>query len=915
MPRSFVAIDVETTGLDVEHDRITEVGAVRFTEDGEEIESFVSLVNPGRPIPAFVERLTGVTNAAVSAAPSLPDIATDIVRFIGTDTLIGQNVGFDLAYLRRGGIIPLNNAVDTAALSRLLMPGRQARGLMDLAAALGVEAEPHHRALGDARTTSRVFVGLLNLAASMPAATRTQLGRLLSLHDPDLAAILGGGDLDDGTIHERALPAIRAVPPPAPLTRREPPQRVPRSRLDAVFAAGPSVIPGYEERSEQREMAETVRMALEDGGHWLIEAGTGVGKSLAYLAPAALHAIANGERIVVSTNTINLQEQLFQKDLPALREMLVASGAIQQPGDLRVALLKGRGNYLCLRRWIASYAANLGDPDFARLASAMLLWLPETETGDRSELALDNRDYVTWQRFSAQDADCLQRPNAQVKDGTCFLQRARKGAEAAHIIVVNHALLLADLAAGGSALPSFDHLVVDEAHNLEDVATRQFGSAVSQRLIGDALDGLHRPRARDQREGGVAALLRALPDDGLLTAAADALVAAAAEAALASPRFFAAVAAFLPRPEEERMLIDPGLRAQPGWTVPEEAWGILDTALGRCVERAEAAARIVSGSAPVEEPDAIAGEVVSVVRRVQEVRARLESMMSRHEPESVVWLSRDRDGSAALNSAPLDVGPLLWEDLFSRKKTVIATSATLATGARMDFTARRLGLEDPATLQLGSPFDYKRAALLCAVDDLPEPGQPGYDDAVAAAVAGLVRASGGRALVLFTSHGALQRVASRVRPDLERDGIAVLAQGIDGPPRQLTENLVAQPRSVILGTSSFWEGVDIRGDALSLLVIARLPFSVPTDPVFRSRSEQYEDPFREYSLPSAILRFRQGFGRLIRDHSDRGAVAVLDRRIFARRYGEQFISALPECTRVKGSAAEIVESVEDWLQS
>lgn len=913
MSRSFVAIDVETTGLDVDQDRITEVGAVRFNEDGDELDSFTSLVNPGRTIPEFVERLTGVTNEAVRAAPPLDDIADDILRFIGTDTIVGQNVGFDLAYLRRAGIAPANDAVDTAALSRLLLPGRQSRGLMDLAAALDVKAEPHHRALGDARTTSRVFLGLLNVAATMPVQTRTQLGRLLRLHDPLLANLIATDPQDDGVPRESSLPAVHPASLPSPITRRDPPVAVPATRLDAVFAAGQAVIDGYEERAEQRQMAAAVLAAFKNGGHWLIEAGTGVGKSLAYLAPAALHALANGERVLVSTNTINLQEQLFQKDLPALRAMLVTSGAISKPEELRVAVLKGRGNYLCLHRWIASYAANLGDPDFARLASSMLLWLPETETGDRSELGLDSRDYVTWQRFSAQDADCLQRPNARVKDGTCFLQRARKGAEAAHIVVVNHALLLADLASGGSALPSFDHLVVDEAHNLEDVATRQFGGLVSQRLLGEVLDGLHRPRQRDQREGGVAALLRSISDSGPVSAAADAVVASVAEAAAAAPPLFAALATFLPRPEEERVLVDQGLRAQPAWTVPEELWGVLDAALSRCVERADAAARVVSGSAPGDEPDAVAAEVTSAVRRLQELRSRLESMMNRHDADSVVWLSRDRDGSAALNAAPLDVGPLLWEELFSRKKTVIATSATLATGPGMDFTARRLGLEDPSTLQLGSPFDYKRAALLCAVDDLPEPGQRDYDDAVATAVAGLVRASDGRALVLFTSHGALQRVAARIRPELEGAGIAVLAQGIDGPPRQLTENLVAQPRSVILGTSSFWEGVDIRGAALSLLVIARLPFSVPTDPVFRSRSELYDDPFRDYSLPSAILRFRQGFGRLIRDHEDRGAVVVLDRRIFARRYGEDFVSALPECARVKGSAAEIMENVEDWL--
>ncbi|MDZ7726711.1 MAG: hypothetical protein U5Q44_00150 [Dehalococcoidia bacterium] len=239
----------------------------------------------------------------------------------------------------------------------------------------------------------------------------------------------------------------------------------------------------FEERPQQREMASYVRDALAGGGQYLVEAGTGVGKSLAYLVPAALHALHNERRVVVSTNTIGLQEQLLTKDIPALRQMLVDAGVIESDEDLRVSLLKGRANYLCLQRWTASYGASMADPDFGRLASSMLLWLPETETGDRSELGLDHNDYLTWQRVSAQDADCLSRQNSWVREGYCFLARARRAAESAHIIIVNHALLLADLAAGGSAIPAYDALIVDEAHNLEETATRQFGASVSRRQL------------------------------------------------------------------------------------------------------------------------------------------------------------------------------------------------------------------------------------------------------------------------------------------------------------------------------------------------------------------------------------------------------------------------------------------------
>ena len=231
----------------------------------------------------------------------------------------------------------------------------------------------------------------------------------------------------------------------------------------------------------------------------------------------------------------------------------------------------------------------------------------------------------------------------------------------------------------------------------------------------------------------------------------------------------------------------------------------------------------------------------------------------------------------------------------------------------MDYAAKRLGFDEPGTLQLGSPFDYEKSTLLAAFTDVPEPNDPAYNEAIATAIAQLVRASNGRALALFTSHAALKRAAERVRRELEDAGISVLVQGVDGTPRQLTDNLVRNPKSVIFGTSSFWEGVDIRGEALSMLIIARLPFAVPTDPIYKARSEQYDDPFRQFALPSAILRFRQGFGRLIRDRTDFGVVAVLDRRIYEKRYGEDFVAALPRCTRFRGDSASVADRSREWL--
>ncbi|OAI41031.1 hypothetical protein AYO38_04735 [bacterium SCGC AG-212-C10] len=918
MKPSFVALDIETTGLDMSADRIIEVAACRIAEDGTTTETYSSLVNPGRAIPYFIETLTGITTDAVSSAPTIQSVASELVRFVGEANVVGQNIGFDMAFLRREGIEFAGAAIDTAELSRLLMPERQARGLMSLAATLGVETEVHHRALADAVSAAGVFTALQKRAEEIPEDIRLQLARLVSIQNPSLAEVIAGEEWASGVRSGFAPLTIRPATVAPPLTLADPIVPITRGQVRKAFAAAGRVMSGFEERPQQLAMADAAGRAFAEGGHWLVEAGTGVGKSLAYLVPAALHALQNGQRVVVSTNTINLQEQLLTKDVPAVRRILREAGVIEDDADLRVSLLKGRANYLCLRRWTANLASSVGDPDFAKLAASMLLWLPTTETGDRSELSLDGADYHTWPRVSAQDTDCLARHVTQVREGNCFLQRARKAAESAHIIIANHALLLADIASGGNALPPFDHLIIDEAHNLEDQATNQFGARVSMRTMQDALDGLYRRANRDrsgheQREGGVATLLTSFPE-GATRSAGEALESAVRSAVQPVAKCFDALARLAPaRGEEERALVTGAMRASDDWEAVEEAWTGADRALRKASEKAGAASQLLRSTALAEDPDVLAGEIETATRKLDDQRMLLESLLGRSDPAQIVWVAAERDGSGSINAAPLDVGPTLWEQLFSKKETVIATSATLSAAGSMEFAAQRLGLGEAGTVQLGSPFDYGSAVLLSAFTDIPEPGEQGYDDAIATAITELVLASEGRALVLFTSHGALRRAAQATRSALEEAGIVPLVQGVDGQPRQLTENLVSHPRSVIFGTSSFWEGVDVRGDALSMLIIARLPFAVPTDPIYRARSEQFDEPFAQFALPSAILRFRQGFGRLIRDRTDRGVVAVLDKRIYSKRYGEDFVGGLPRCTMTRGTSDVVAQRARDWL--
>ncbi len=901
--RTYVALDIETTGLDPTDDRITEIGAMRFDETGRELGVFDQLINPGRAIPAFTEKLTGITNEDVREAPAFGEIANDLAAFVGDSAVVGQNVRFDLAFLAEAGLQFEGPALDTLRFARVLFPEGPG-ALSDLAAELGVEMPVAHRALADARTAALVFLELRQRAAALPPAERASLARIVALEEPALARELGGEEAAGDEFEAPALPERWQAP--EPLARADVPEPVTTEEVREAMAGAERVVERFEERPQQAEMAEAVAGAFSDGGHWLIEAGTGVGKSLAYLIPAALYALRNGTRVVISTNTIALQEQLLGKDVPALREILREAGAIGEPEELRVALLKGRANYLCVQRWM-NHPASLADPDVARLAASLARWLPKTHSGDRSELRLDPGARSAWARFSASDADCLSRQHTFVREGRCFLQRARKTAEGAHLVVVNHALLLADLASGGSAIPAFDHLIIDEAHNLEAQATQQFGLHIGARQVTEALEAIHRPRTSERREGGVVAT-SGLPE-ALGAGAASALKAAIAGAAEVAGRPFEALGKLAGESRDDRVSITPGVRSGTHWGEVEEGWTTLDAALANAVESSRAAAGLFGG----EDGGTAGEELEAAAGRIEGVRLDLQHLVEGNDPNAIVWASTTRDGNAALNSAPLEVGPLLEAELFAGRATVIATSATLAAGGSMAFTANQMGLPDAATLALGSPFDYERSTLLATPTGFPDPGNRDYDEAAAETITELALASGGRALALFTSHASLRRVAELSRGVLEGEGISVLVQDRDGAPRQLMRNLVQDPRTVIFGTSSFWEGIDIRGDTLSLVVIARLPFAVPTDPIHRARSELYDDPFGGYSLPGAVLRFRQGFGRLIRDREDQGVVAVLDSRVRTKRYGREFLDAIPRCTRLHADIETMAARTREWL--
>jgi predicted DnaQ family exonuclease/DinG family helicase len=935
LEQTFVALDLETTGLDAARDTIIEVGAVKF--QGEEtIDSFQTFINPGRAIPEFIQRLTGISPQQVRRAPPFSAVVADLEAFLGPHPIIGHNISFDLRFLETHGLPLGNPSYDTWDLASMFLPRSTEYSLVYLSRHLGVKHTDAHRALSDAKATQGVFLHLLAKAARLDPGLLAYIINQAAKSRWGIASLLGGlsaaGVSAPGGRVETSSVGLSGLDLENLASRLGRPER---RRSDSNLAAldeaqisrllspgGPfdQAFAGFENRPEQAQMLAATTQAIYQGRNLIVEGGTGVGKSMAYLLPAALFAASKGQRVVISTNTINLQEQLLTKDIPALTQVLESAGLVDK--DLiKAAPLKGRANYLCLRRW--GYLARSENPsvDDARLLGKTSVWLQDTTSGDRGEINLSGRDALTWSRVSAgEKAWC-----AGLRDGgACFLRSARERAEQAHIIVVNHALLLSDLAHGGSLIPEYKYLIVDEAHHLEDEATRQFGFQVGPEQLDEGLEPQGRLTTQLRLALSAEALSSAVRQQGeLALSEAEAIPPRLREA---WARLWSAGERFVEQVSENRsddqLLLTPALRSHKGWQDLALAWENVDVVLTQATQRLSQVYRFLESTdlPAIEDQGALALEAATIQDNLEQLKGKLSTILGSPSDRDIHWIARGRGrgqdkGELVFHSAPLEVSTTLSEELLARKDSVVFTSATLATQGNFDYLRERLGIaEDSDQLLVGSPFDYQKAALLLIPEDMPPPSADGYMAAMSRVLVDLGKSLNGRTMALFTSYAALRGVSQQIRAALMAEGIQVLAQSIDGSPQQLLRRFSENPKSVLLGTSSFWEGVDLSGDVLKALVLTRLPFQVPTDPIVRARSDQYADAFHQYSVPQAVLRFRQGIGRLIRNKGDKGTLVVLDKRITGRSYGQAFLKSIPPCTLQPSTQATVGTLAAQWVR-
>ncbi|TDL76964.1 ATP-dependent helicase DinG [Rhodococcus qingshengii] len=935
MLNKFVVVDLETTGNNPKKgDKIIQFAAV-VIEEGKITESFSSLINPKRSIPAFIEELTHINDEMVKDSPLFAEIAPKVNSLLEGAYFVAHNVLFDLSFLQEELIQAgfegfYGSVLDTVEMARIIFPTADGYKLSDLALREDLQHDRPHQADSDAQVTAELFLILVNRLFQLPVLTLNQLSQLSGGLKSDLQQLIDEIILEidpsSQKWHEYVeiwnTLALKKIQSHSSSTSRQfkDDYQFPLSEEEKMKMVSKGFT-SYEKRIGQFQMMDGVYQAFLSGMHTLIEAGTGVGKSLGYLLPVAYFAKESRLPVVVSTHTIQLQEQIIQNEIPLLTKIL--------PFEVKSVLLKGRNHYISLEKFALSLLEENDNYDTTLTKMQILVWLTETNTGDRDELNLSSGGNIFWNKIKNEQTIFAMNKLWQEKD---FYLRAKNEAQDADIIITNHSLLLSNLTAEKTFLPEFDYAIIDEAHHFEKVASQYFGRTLdylTTRLL------LSQFGQNDQRLlfHELELILDALiANKGNLTPTIK-INQLAADLSYEMDEFFKLTALYAKSSTPERrginrakvrFLREKGGKEKNALIHSAERFAFLLKDLQNAIsERLE----LIKNHKEIltSKQRGKMEEIISFSNELEELRNTVQDCFIK-ESNDVKWIEidfRSQQNVTTFYAQPAFVAASLKERFFSVKSGVVLTSATLTINNSFDYMINEMGLvkETTLTMNIPSPFDYKNQVKLLIPEDLPEVNATGLEDYVIAITEHIItvaEATKGRMLILFTAHDMLKKTFELIKESGFLNDYAMIAQGItSGSRSRLTRNFKRYEKAILLGTSSFWEGIDIPGEDLSCLVIVRLPFSPPDEPLTEAKcqiiKQQGGNAFTEYSLPEAILRFKQGFGRLIRSDKDRGIMMVFDKRIISAKYGKDFLKSIPPVPMKKGNIEELVEIIYKWL--
>ncbi len=918
----FISLDIETTGLEKEHCEVIEIGAVKY-EKGVETGRLSTFLKTTKPLPDFIKQLTHITDEQTEKGMFPKDAFVELQRFVGSQVLLCHNAEFDLPFLayhfEKYDLFPMSNLYwDTLEIARIYQSFLTNHKLSTVAAFFQLENEEAHRAINDAEITAKILIRELQFIEEyIPVPVNYQLSQIahLAMMPSALSFFL------DKVVEFQRTNAL--------LKKKTSLWKIDNQHLisHTVSDAKPLEIndifkqdgflgkqfPNYEFRPGQLEMAEAVKDSFQKDEYLLVEAGTGIGKSFAYLIPAIQVAIEKKEKVVISTNTKNLQEQLMGKDLPSICRIL--------PLPFKALLLKGRDNYLCEKRWqeiMFDFGKILNRQELEGLLY-LVTWREFSQTGDISENgAFDRSRYSTlWKKLLADRYFCPGKKCASY--GHCHLMELRQEQESANLLIVNHSLLLTDILNENTTLGKYRYLIVDEAHNLPQIASRHLGINLS---YGDfsSFFSLLSHSGKNQQSGLIPSIHQAaeksmLPPNKitLVIKLCELITNRLSEGRDMMLELFQYATAIVKdqgtygKHRIKKMDDYPHLTDL--FTKALEYWNELDKEVAHLhLQMSEFNVN------QFPDYDSHLANLEGIRNRLTEFENELQKLIEPDMVNFAYWLentgfTESAYPTASFNYAPLEVNELLAKSLYSVVDSIVFTSATIAIRGVFKYFVQQMGLNLMETKIVRervvlSPFVFERQSALLIAGFLPEPNDHFFPAQSISVLRDVLEASNVGSMVLFTSYKDLNFVYDSLEKELFEKDIPLLAQGKGASRSAILNQFRDHGKGVLLGTSSFWEGIDVQGESLSLLIIYKLPFQVPSEPIVEAYIEKIEkdgkNSFMNYILPNALLKLRQGFGRLIRSKTDRGIVLIMDNRVVTKQYGKYFKEVLPtKCHEMK----------------